>query len=558
MSETPSQGNMSERRSTWASVFAAAAVCLCVFEIAWFWRFCGRNITADAVSYIGLARHLLDGHFIASLHGYWSPLISWLIAAIGLVTSNLTFAGHAVTIASLLILIPLLYWLSSRLWRTPLAAGAALLWFVLARGIVAMATCSILADFMLAAAVSLYFIVLLKSLREDRTRNWLVLGTAHALAFLAKAIAMPWLALTTLMAALMTCRSSWRKFVATALLALVLPACIWVGFGSLLKLKYGYFTTGYQLRYNLIVDSRRYIRQPDPTSLMDTSRLSDQYLVTEVPQSQLRSFHMLNPSLITVVAGNERRNLPNAVKEVVILLTPGGVLCLLLVGIGLVRHRQRFPAEFRFALLVTFSCVTLILAYCMLVFDSRYVLPLIPPLIAIGSIAITQFSGEFEALVPGPAIQKTLLVLLAAGAIFFQVYWASPFRTITRDFQSACYDAARQLRQRQPEGKTLVSIGSGPFPERGVGREVGNYTAYHARRHLLADAEEITESNNIPALAREVASYHADAVLVWGSPASDRYQKLLEALGRTLDVQSSAPITDPEKGEVGTILFASK
>src|SRR5437667_6800903 len=47
----------------------------CLLQIFWFWRYTGRNINFDAISYIGIARHLADGDFRASLHGYWSPLI---------------------------------------------------------------------------------------------------------------------------------------------------------------------------------------------------------------------------------------------------------------------------------------------------------------------------------------------------------------------------------------------------------------------------------------------------------------------------------------------------
>ena len=526
MTSQPAEASQPSR-ILFPAILAATAL-LCLFEIAWFWRYCGRNITADAISYIGLARHLRDGHFIASLHGYWSPLISWLIAGAGLSISDLTLAGHLVTIATLLALFPLVYWLSYRLWRSKLAAAITTLWFALARGVVAMGVCSVLADFLLTGIVCIYFIQLLKSLRDGRPRNWLLLGAAHSAAFLAKAIAMPWLALTTLLAALLTCGKSWGRFAAAALLALLLPACAWLGYGSLLKRKYGYFTTGYQLRYNLIVDSRRHLHSPDPHQFSEASQVYDPYLVTEVSQAQLRAFHVLNSELLPIVLENETHNLPAAAKEVVILLTPGGALCLLLVLWRLFRYRDRFLAEFRFVGLAVFSSATLLLAYCMLVFDSRYVLPLIPVLIAAGSLPLARAEKGFELLHAGPGLQKVLLVLLAAGALFFQLYWASPFRTMNRDFEIVCYNGARELRRRQPEGKTLVTVGEGPFPDQGVGREAGIYTAYFAGRSILGLNVALPDAAAIPDLAEKISARHADAVLIWGNPASGRYRLLLE------------------------------
>ena len=61
----------------WQAVFLSLAALNCIFQIAWFWRYTSHNINYDAISYIGIGRHILDGNFHQSLHGYWSPLISW-------------------------------------------------------------------------------------------------------------------------------------------------------------------------------------------------------------------------------------------------------------------------------------------------------------------------------------------------------------------------------------------------------------------------------------------------------------------------------------------------
>src|SRR5579864_2568970 len=82
------------RRRASADLVIALAVLYWLFQVVWFWRYCGRNINADAISYIGIARHVAEGDLRASLHGYWSPLISWLIAAASFASSDITRAAR--------------------------------------------------------------------------------------------------------------------------------------------------------------------------------------------------------------------------------------------------------------------------------------------------------------------------------------------------------------------------------------------------------------------------------------------------------------------------------
>jgi len=116
------------------------------FQIGWFWRYCGRTINFDAISYIGIARHIAQGDLKASLHGYWSPLISWLIAVV-------SFAGGDRTREARLLMLPLFaacmvltYWLTQKLWNSRLLSAAAVLWFTTARGVAAFSVCFIGAD----------------------------------------------------------------------------------------------------------------------------------------------------------------------------------------------------------------------------------------------------------------------------------------------------------------------------------------------------------------------------------------------------------------------------
>src|SRR5271165_3694116 len=124
MASSPAQNfaNSKSQRLWWSLLLAATAV-NCVFQIVWFWRFHALNINMDGINYIGLARHLVDGNWRASLHGYWSPLNPWIIAATAVMSRNFTLLGHLVTIASFLLCLPLLYLMTLRLWHSKVAAA---------------------------------------------------------------------------------------------------------------------------------------------------------------------------------------------------------------------------------------------------------------------------------------------------------------------------------------------------------------------------------------------------------------------------------------------------
>ena len=541
-------------RRNLALLLLVLAALNCSLQIAWFWRFFAHNITMDGINYIGLARHLLDGDFIASVHGYWSPLISWLIAAGGLFTRDLTLLAQLITLFSLLACMPLLYLLTFVLWRSHLAAAFAVFWFSIARGIIAGAFATIQADFLFAACCLGYFAILIRCLRHGGRWNWFLLGTAHALAFLAKAFAMPWLSISTILAVVVG-RRSLPSAAALLVLALLLPVLVWFGWGETLKAKYGFFTAGYQLRANLMVDLRRQLSHSDrgdPFPLSDVS--DDKYMVAETPPLGIQSFKMTNPALVAVILKNELRNIPRALKELMILLTPGGVLGLIVGLVVMTRAPASPSAERVFCWICMASLVALIAAYGMLVFDARYILPITPVLMAIAAPFIVASTQPGLLRVP-QALQKLSLALLCASALFFTFYWASPFRTVDRNFQLSCRHAATLIKQHHPAAESLVSIGEGPYPEHGIGFEAGVYVAYLAGRHLVAMNSALPDISLAPKLAGAVLQKRADAVVIWGLPANRSYQEILGELRHGTGATSDEAILDPRIGEVGRVFF---
>jgi 4-amino-4-deoxy-L-arabinose transferase-like glycosyltransferase len=544
--------------SSWGTRLLALTVLNCLLQIGWFWRFQSNNITIDAINYIGLARHLVDGHFVLSLHGYWSPLFSWLIAAGSLLSRNLLLVGRIITIGSFLVCLLLLYRLVWNLWRSRVAAGFAVLWFSLCRGVVAVSVGTILADFLLVAAALVYFTLLLSCLRENRKAAWVLLGVAHAVAFLAKAFAMPWLTISTVLALLTSQRKSLRQLIARGLLAFLVPAVVWLTWGEVLKTKYGVFTTGYQLRANLMVDQHRMMNPYEnrAQNFLDTSATFDAYMVGEASWQKLQKFNMSGPQLLTVVLDSERRNIPAAMKEVAILLTPGGLLGLAAGLVLLTRNRFRYSAEAAFAWIAVVSLLALIGAYCMLVFDSRYVLPITPVLIAVAcNFVLPAKDSLHEGLDPGPWVHRSALGLLVVSWLFLLVYWASPFRTQSQNYQISCHEAAAVLRAQQPDGNTLVSIGEGPYPAHGIGFEAGIYAAYLSGRRILAMNAALPRAEEADRLIAAVLEKDSDAVVVWGEPPSDVYRTMVHSLQSAPGAVSHIAVHDPQRGEVGTVIL---
>jgi 4-amino-4-deoxy-L-arabinose transferase-like glycosyltransferase len=526
----------------------------CIFQIVWFWRFHAHNITLDGISYIGLARHLLEGDFVGSLHGYWSPLYSWLIAAGSIFTRDLTVLAHLITIACTLLCMPLVYLLSYKLWRSRLTASFSVLWFSTIRGLFGGAGASIEADLLFTAIVLIYFVLLITCLRRGTKLNWLLLGNAHAVAFLAKAFAMPWLALSTFLAVLVSNRKSMKSATVSLLLAALAPGIVWLSWGEALKVKYGAFTTGYQFRANLMIGLKRKMSHyPRGDSVEFVDIPYDQFMVSQMDWPSLQKFSLRNPELASVIFGNEIRNIPEALKQEAILLSPGGILVLIVGLVLLARSGGSHTPETVFAWIAVINFATLVGAYGMLVFDARYILPITPVLISIAAYFLVPNSDSEQTLRTSPKLQLAGLGLLLVSTVFFTVYWASPFRTIDRDFQASCYQAASELKSAQPDGATLVSIGNGPYPDRGVGFEAGEIVAYFTGRRLLAMNYALPEASNSHALVEAVLNKQADAVLVWGSAGDSG--PIVGELRDSPRAFSDQAILDPTLGEVGRVVF---
>lgn len=538
-------------RESMQSVLLTAAGVLCLGQLYWFGTKCFLQISTDDIDYIGIARHIRNLQFHASINGFRSPLISWMIAASSLPGSDPLRIAKAFSVASYLLCVVLLYIFTRRLWQSRLAASLAVLLFSVARGLAAVAVEMAVPDFLFTALTLVYFILLLKCLRAGTSASWFCLGAVHALAFLCKAFAFPWLALSTVVALVLSPPTSPRlkRFA----LAAILPTLVIASWAGVLHSKYGVYTTGTQFRANFLQWTARAYNDRSHEIygvLTDTKPFIDEYNVNDPmpPGSWPWRYRVPARFALTRLASAEIHNLPKALKELLILITPGGLLAFAYVVYVLFRRRVSAPTNFVFAAVALLGLLGILFAYCMLAFDGRYLYPVIPPILAVTA-------GFFLPEV-GPtskALRVAVNTLIVAGVLVSVLYPSSPFRKLDRDFQVSCYRAGGILRSHA--GSTVVSIGTGPYPEHGVGWEAGYKAAYFGDRRLIAAIDRLPNASEMEPILRDVAAAAPDVVLVWGPPGDTRYDTLTRQLRNVGTERAYEVILDPAVGPVGTAVF---
>ncbi|MGA9545018.1 MAG: hypothetical protein WBQ85_15695 [Candidatus Sulfotelmatobacter sp.] len=556
-----------------SSCFIAATIFSCLLQLSWFASKCFNQIDIDGMAYLGIARHLRQGEFQAAINAFRSPLISWLIAVASFASTGGVEAyvhiGKLINIGAFLLTLALLYVLTEKLWRSRLAASVAILMFSLGRGLAASAVSMVTPDSLFAALTLIYFIVLLRCLRnhrltEDRLKNdhlkdWFFLGAIHALAYLAKAFALPWLAVCTLLASAFSSKPLKARVARLALAALI-PVMVASGWATVLHSKYGAFTTGTQFKVNLLQWTlHAYSEHHDTTYalLRDTSKEIDETGAADPmppgswPWTYPLSIKQVVPSMIRA----EARNVPRVLKEMMIVTTLGGLIAFLTTLAILTGRRRQYPVECRFAVVVAAAALTLVTTYSTLVFDERYLFPLIPLVLAVATrflVSANKDPADKNDDFDHDPLRKFCITLVVLGTTAAMVYPSSPFRLLTRDFQSSCYDAGRHLQEHT--GSRVVTIGSGPFPDHGVGWEAGFKASFFGGRRIIAATEALPQSTQLSSLDADLQKASPDAILIWGKPDEAIYTGLLQNLALQYPRSSSEKIVDPVLGEVGTVL----
>jgi len=549
--------NAERGESRWASLaFITVAVLSSILQLYWFATKCFNQIDFDGMAYTGIARHIRQGEFHSAINAFRSPLVSWLIAALSVASADYLHIGKLVSIGSFLMCLALLYAFAVRLWHSPSVAALAVLLFSLCRGLSVVAVALVTPDFLFTALVLLYFIILLRCLRTSRFQNWLFLGGIHGLAFLAKAFALPWLGLCTVVAVALSHTTLKTKGTRLGLAALV-PLIVAGGWAAVLHSKYDVYTTGSQFKTNLLQWTLHEYpdhREKTYALLRDTTKELDEYVVGDPmpPRSWGWTYHATLEREFPKLVLAERSNVPKALKELTIVVTPGVLIAFVITLAILTRSRHLYPEEWRLVTIISVSFVSLVLAYSMLVFDGRYLFPLIPLVLAVGArflIADERFNHS--------GWRGVSIALVVLGIVVSLVYPSSPFRVLTRDFQVMSYEAGAVLSAHFGES-TLVSIGSGPFPEHGVGWEAAYQAAYFGGDRLVATMDSLPSSTDLTTVIEDLRKASPDVIVVWGGPRDSRYTALIQRLALQHSGNAFEKVEDPVLGEVGAILFTAR
>jgi 4-amino-4-deoxy-L-arabinose transferase-like glycosyltransferase len=533
-----------------ASLLLITAVVTWLVESIWVAHFAWRDVNFDALSYIGIARHLADGNFPESINGYWSPLISWIVALGTKLFVNPLFAARWMSIATFVSCAVLLYCLSQALWNSRIVSAVAVLWFVLSGHVVANSVNFIGADLLFTTITTGYFLFAFKCYRRKADRWWVGIGAMFALAFLAKGFALPWLLLTTMF---LLFQIHWKKragLVKHATLAFILPAIVWFGWSSVLQTKYHRFMSGYQFRHQVasLMMKKTWIQPgPAPATFVDERPFVDEYMVVDPipPDSSLWkvkiSFREIAPRLFR----NEARNVIGGVRGASVLWSAGGWIAF--VACGWMLWRRRDSERLSFFLLTLFSGSALVFGYGLMAIEARYLLPISVLVIAVGSRVIVS-----QELI-GNGVQTSVLVAaiasicIIAQAIFLNAYGGSPLRT-RRDFQAPYRDIGRILIANPGN---VVSYGVPPNSALGIGWEAGYYASFFGGQRLVGFSTSLpgTESS----VCDDLNLVAPRSVTVWGSQEAPRYS---DTLGRveTCGYSLAAKALDPVDGEIGSLL----
>jgi hypothetical protein len=217
---------------------------LCGVMLPWFLH----RVAPDAVSYLTIARKYRAWEFSDAINGYWSPLLSWLVAPLLCLGAPMEVTGKCLEVAIGAGGLSAVWWLGKRL-ELPEGVRA---WTTLALvpAVAMYALTDTTPDLLVAVLLAAYIGVVIGKEYPRSVWQGAACGLLGALAYLAKAYAFPFFLAHYVAVSgylLVRRRSSWvelrRLAAATAagLLVFALVAGSWAG---LLSRKYSRLTIG--------------------------------------------------------------------------------------------------------------------------------------------------------------------------------------------------------------------------------------------------------------------------------------------------------------------------
>ena len=225
---------------------------LCGAMLPWFLH----RVAPDAASYLTIARKYRVWEFSDAINGYWSPLLSWLVAPLLCLGAPMEVAGKCVEVAIGAGALSAVWWLGKRL----ALPEAVRVWTTLAivPAVAMYALTDTTPDLLVAVLLTIYIGVVIGPDYPRSSWQGAACGLLGALAYLAKAYAFPFFLAHYVAVSgylLVRRRSSWvelRRLVAATAAGLIVFAVVAGCWAGLLSRKYSRLTIGttgaYQFR----------------------------------------------------------------------------------------------------------------------------------------------------------------------------------------------------------------------------------------------------------------------------------------------------------------------
>lgn len=147
------------------------------------------NLNPDGVAYVRIAKYYAEANFELAVTGYWSPLLSWLIALAHVTGRDPLLVAHAISAVAGVLMIAAV-WRLTQLFRV---AGPVAKVMPTAAAFLALSWIGwgIVADPLMAALLTWYFVFNYRMCRTLRARHAVAAGVMAGICYLAKYYALP-------------------------------------------------------------------------------------------------------------------------------------------------------------------------------------------------------------------------------------------------------------------------------------------------------------------------------------------------------------------------------
>jgi hypothetical protein len=217
---------------------------LCGAMLPWFLH----RVAPDAVSYLTIARKYRAWEFSDAINGYWSPLLSWLLAPLLCLGAPTEVTAKSLQVAIGAGALSVVWWLGKRLELPETARVWTTLALVPAAAMYALTDTT--PDLLVAVLLAAYIGVVIGKEYPRSIWQGAACGLLGALAYLAKAYAFPfflahYLAVSGyLFLRRRSSREDCRRLAAATAMGLLVFAVVAGGWASLLSRKYARITIG--------------------------------------------------------------------------------------------------------------------------------------------------------------------------------------------------------------------------------------------------------------------------------------------------------------------------